>query len=457
IYVLEPTGDFWNFINQVRRDWHSNHTVLGPGSFFDVNGELGNDSARLSHYLKWRKLRVAMLSPWLDYDPGSMDRILTRDEYKVMMQRAAAAIKAADPEVKCLGCIETDWVTIYPERIEGGEHLPVDGMKGQHGPTVIGPPLAALIERSGLPWVDSMKRDAEGGALVELYSRGGKPQIALGVYPATGNYQAKFLMDQARFLCEEVGLDGFYIDEFSLFWVRSYDRWDGYTVDLDPRTGRIVRQYTDASIAGIDFRKQLCEYALSRGAVMVCNTFATTCTENALPVIRFAETWSTFDVRNLPLTGKPPYNAYIGAGQLGTPLGLGVLRPPDRVNSAELLMRGIVNYLRHGMLYYHYFYGDIPQTGEGSGEYGPINHMFPITPRRLFEGGVEGEERTITCVSGTYHWGHNEKPNVLVFGGDGRQLKGNESLRKVPGGWEVEVRLRDWLEIAVIEPAGLVS
>ena len=45
-------------------------------------------------------------------------------------------------------------------------------------------------------------------------------------------------MEQARFLCEEVGLDGFYIDEFSLFWVRSHDRWDGTTVDVNPRTGQ---------------------------------------------------------------------------------------------------------------------------------------------------------------------------------------------------------------------------
>ena len=450
VYALKPTGEAFEFINRVRRDWHSNHTVLGPASFFDASDTIINDPVRLKAYLTRRKLRVAMLSPWLDYDPGSMDRVMVREEYKAMMQRAAASIKAADPEVKCIGSIETDWVTIHPDRLPGGDRFPVDG-PGGHGPTAISAELTRVIEQSDVPWKDSLKRDIEGRGIVELYSRGGKPQTALGVYPRPGNYQAQFLMDQAKFICEEAGLDGFYIDEFSLFWVKSHDRWDGWTVDLNRHTGEILRQYTDASVAGIDFRRGLCEYALSRKGVMVANTFATTAAENALPVMRFAETWSSFDVRSLPMRGKPPFNANIASGQLGTPIGLGVLAPPQGVNSAELLMRGIILYLRHGVLYYHYFYGDLPETGEGSGEYGPINHMFPITPIRLFEGGIEGEERTITCVSGAYPWRHEQKPTVLVFGPDGREVKGDYSVQTTKAGWEVELRLKDWAEIAVIE------
>ena len=115
-------------------------------------------------------------------------------------------------------------------------------------------------------------------------------------------------------------------------------------------------------------------------------------------------------------------------------------------------MRGIILYLRHGMLYYHYYYGDIPESGEGSGEYGPINHMFPITPVRLFEGGIEGEERTITCISGSYAWRHEKEPTVLIFGPDGRPKQGGFDVREHKGGWAVDLRLNDWTDIAVIEP-----
>jgi len=450
VYVLPPTGEALPLVNAIRRDWGSNHTILGPGSFFDANDPIISDPARLRAYLERRKLRVAMLSPWLDYDPGSMDRVMPREEYRAMMQRAAAAIRAAGPEVQCLGSIETDWVTIYPETIPGGEKLPVDG-PGGHGPTWISPEATAVLDASDLPWKDSMKRDETGRAMLELYTRSGKPQTALGVYPRVGNYQARFLLEQARFLIEDCGLDGFYIDEFAPYWVRSHERWDGFTADLDRRTGAVVRQYTDAGLVGAEFRLELSEYALSRGKVMVGNTFATTCAENARPVMRFAETWSSFDVLGLPEIGKPPYNQYIASGQLGTPIGLGVLQPAGQIPSAELLMRGLILYLRHGVLLYHYFYGDVPEAGEGSGEYGPINHLFPITPVELFEGGIIGEERIISCVSREFTWSGPREPRVLVFGMDGRRTEGGSDLRRAGDGWIVSFRLRDWEEIGVVE------
>ena len=450
VYLLPPTGTPWPLINRVRDDWGANHTILGPASFFDATDPILADPPRLEAYLERRRLGIAMLSPWLDYDPGTLDHVLRRDEYRTLMQRAMGALKAADPRAKCIGCIETDWVTIDPARLEGGDRLPTAG-PGRSGPTRIGPDLAGVLEGSGLPWLDSLKRDAEGGALLELYMRGGKPQVALGVYPAPGNHQARFLLDQARFLVEEVGLDGFYIDEFSLFWVKSHDRWDGTTVDMDPRTGRITGCYTDAGLAGIQPRRALCEYALRPGLVMVANTFATTAWENRAPIQRFAETWSNFDVLSLPATGKPPLMPELARGQLGTPIGLGALAPQGRVNSAELLMRALVLYLRHGMVYYHYFYGDVPESGEGSGEYGPINHMFPLTPLRLFEGGLEGRERTITCISGTYSWRGRARPTVLVFGPDGRPVAPHAAVRRAKPGWVVDLQLTDWTDIAVIE------
>lgn len=39
--------------------------------------------------------------------------------------------------------------------------------------------------------------------------------MSLPVYPAPGNHQHEFLQQQAKFLLDEVGMDGFYIDEFN--------------------------------------------------------------------------------------------------------------------------------------------------------------------------------------------------------------------------------------------------
>ena len=60
-----------------------------------------------------------------------------------------------------------------------------------------------------------------------------------------------------RFLLEEVGLDGIYIDEFNQAWnrsVRSYSGWDGVSVEINPQTGEIARKYVSCGLAGIPSR-----------------------------------------------------------------------------------------------------------------------------------------------------------------------------------------------------------
>ena len=454
VYMMEPTGDAMDFINVVRRHWKSNHTLLGPCSFFHVAGSpLLNDPTALKKYLKRRRLGIAMLSsPWMDYDPGSLGHVLPREEYKTLMQRAMKTIKAADPNIKCVGCIEPPIVTIYPEKIKGGERLPVAKAGGSY--MRLTPQQIRIIMDSDLPWKDCAKRNRDGSMELELYMRGGRPQTALVVYPEPGNYQAKFLMEQVRFLVEEVGMDGIYTDGISFAWMRSYEKSDGTTVDIDPTTGRITSKYTNCGLVSTPVRHEFYDYITSRRLVWVSNSYATTALENALPVMRFRETWSDFDVTTMSRTGKPVFNPALAGGQLNTPIGLGVHHRTLKHPTAQHLMRGIILYLRHGMVYYHYIYPDLLESGPGSGEYGPINHMFPITPVRIFEGGIIGKERTITCVTGTYEWKHTARPTVLVFGPDGREKKGNFTLKKSPDGWRIDLRLNDWKDIAVIAGAG---
>ena len=107
-------------------------------------------------------------------------------------------------------------------------------------------------------------------------------------------------------------------------------------------------------------------------------------------------------------------------------------------------------YLRNGMLYYHYG-TKIPETGPGAGEYGAINHMFPITPVELGPGFVVGEERVVACVSGTYRWRQERRPKIVVFDIEGRPVAANAEVTKTTGGWNVELTVKDWAEIAVIE------
>ncbi len=396
------------------------------------------------------------MTPWLDYDPGSMDHVIHRSEYKQLMLNAVRALKSSHPDILCVGCIETDWVTIDPSRIMGGDKLP-RASGGPSGPVTLTPDQTRIIDAASLPWKDSYKRTADGDLVLELYTRGGKPQTAISVYPEIGNYQHSFLLGQLRFLIDEVGMDGFYIDQFSQAWAgstRTYDgRWDGVSVDIDLRTGRIRNKFVDCSLAGIPARLELCQYALSRGKIVIANTYATSMPEQSLPVYRFSETCWVFDPMSWEDSTKPPAVSRMFQGHLGSPIGLGVLAGPSKQDLARRIMKGVVTYLRNGLVYYHYACPDPPMMGKGSGDFGPVNHMFPITPLELGEGWIIGKERILAATSLDTLWEKRGKPVVRVFDLRGRALNADDrcNVRREKGKWRVLLSLRDWQEIAVVE------
>lgn len=452
IYPLAKGATYFDFVNQVRRDWRGNFKIEGPFFYFDLGDkqDLLNDPQKRRAYLQRKRLGVVALNPWLDYDPGSFDRVWTRDEFKERMQQAMRALKAADPNVKCVGCIETDWVTIDPERIPNGDKLP----KRAGGYTPLNVEETRIIDEANLPWKDSVKRKADGTLEMELYSRGGKLQTALSVYPAVGNYQHEFLLGQVKFLLDEVGLDGFYIDEFNQAWrggIPSYEGWDGLSAEVNPQTGRVGRRFVDCSLAGVASRVALAQYALQRGKIVIANTYATAQEEQSLAASRFQETQASFDPFAVADGIKPPEVAFLYRGALASPIGLGIVGVSGQEDTARRVMKAVVTYLRHGMLYYHYSIKDIPETGPGSGEYGPINHMFPITPVELREGCIVGKERIVTCVSGTFVWPAPAKPSVLLFDLNGREIPHTFAVTRSGKGWNVDMQLKDWAEIAIIE------
>ena len=445
VYLLEPTGDRFVLINRLRRDWKTNFTVEGPMDWLDAAPGCLMKRDALRQHIQRRNLKVVNLLPWLDYDPGSMDHVMTRDQYKAMAWKAAERIREVCPGTKVLGCIETDWVTIYPEKIEGGE-LITSGTQAQ---------VTRVIDAAELPWQDSVKRDVRGHLSIERYHRGGKPQFALGVYPAPGNYQHRFLLEQARFLIEDVGLDGLYIDEFSQAWsrsVRSYTGSDGVSADVDPATGRIREKFVDCSLVGIPSRVELIDYVRSRGKIIFANTYATSRREQSLPVFRFWEMQAFLDLSFVQRGKEPPLVPAMCQGVLASPLGLGVTAVGEKPG-AEGLMLGMMSYLRHGLLYCHYSYPALPQTGPTSGQYGPINHMYPMTPVELHKGWMKGKQRIVACVSFQTDWDLPREPNVLLFDLAGRQANGQGKVRLTGQGgqWHVEAGIDDWTEFLVLE------
>ena len=77
--------------------------------------------------------------------------------------------------------------------------------------------------------------------------------------------------------------------------------------------------------------------------------------------------------------------------------------------------------------------------------------MFPLTPVALHEGWIARNERIVTCVSGKFVWLARNKPAVLLFDLDGREKSHNSTPTRSGKDWKVDVKLKDWAEIAVIE------
>jgi hypothetical protein len=465
MYPLTREADYFTFINAVRRDWGTNFTVEGPWDFFDLidQQEMLGQPGRLKEHLTRKRLRVVAFRPWLDYDNFNWrsGRSVSRSEYKQLMRRGMAAFKTVNPGIKCLGCMQSNLVSLPSEMTQEFYEAipPEERVQGIHWFTN---EQMQLVRE--LPWKDSLVVGQDGRFIYELYYNGPKrqPLVAIAVHAIPGNAQFAYWMDQAKFILEEIGLDGLYVDQFSLAFRSdpsqryNYDRWDGVTADIDPTTGRIVRRYTDGAWVGVQAQKKLSEYVHSRSKIMVANTAASSQELQSSSIMRFIEGAEVLNTFAFAEGQEPPTDRHLCRAQLGSPIVLGYRpREPGAPGPeyARRVMEAAITYLKHGLLYYHYGHYGSDHFADGShpGNYDAITHMFPITPNELGRGFVIGKERIITCVSKTFAWRAMSKPTVLVYDINGLPAETSQSAKKTSNGWEVSLRLRDWRQIAIIE------
>ena len=254
-------------------------------------------------------------------------------------------------------------------------------------------------------------------------------------------------------------MDGVYMDSFSQawgdapIWRYSWDRWDGLTVSVSPDTGRIEERYLDAGFVGAEVRAEYIRTVLDKNRAVVCNSFPAVRETQSLPAFRFAEVEWFFNPLDLQRGEEPRLLRQLTASHLSSPIGLGHrpvrLGQPGTDNYARVIMKSVITLLRNGMLYYHYG-TEIPETGPGAGGYGPINHMFPITPTELGPGFVIGKERIVTAVSRTFDWPNAKSPEVLVFDVTGRPAKGEVRIGRTKDTWSVDLTIEDWENVGVI-------
>jgi hypothetical protein len=430
----------------VRREWDVNFTIQGPFQF-DLPADARNHA------------RLCAVGPWFDYNNGAG---MSREKYLETYSKLVAERRKTHPNDILMPLLENNLVSVDTRTLPGGEKIPTSpagGPRGTYGLELTKEQTAVL---AATPYADSVIRTEDGRIVIDTHYASA-PYINLMLYPRRGNYRQKQYFDQIDFMMDKVGYRGIYIDQFSLAWGplermdrRTLEQWDGHTVDIDPKTGRIARRYTDCALVGADARADVLKHILGKGGVAVCNSFPCVRQTQSLPVFRFAEMENDAVDSLVSTDGKPPCLASEAKGHLASPIILGIR--PERLGQrgkdhyGEIVTKAMIAGLRNGCLYYYYG-SRIPAEGPGAGDYGPGNHMFPFTPVELHSGWLLGKERLLTCVSGTYTWPGPKPPRCHRFDRAGREAAADFTVEPTADGHRVTVKLDDWNEIAVVETA----
>jgi hypothetical protein len=411
IYIVYPPS-YWNFINLVRRDWNVNYTIDGPLMFLGADYVIQTPIEDLKKMEAKRKWRLIAITPWHDYWDGYG---LTRGEYASIVKPAIDKLKKVKSDVKVLMCVELPLKELSPEEVaEYVDSIPVL----PNGELSLDKPY----QREVPP-----ERAAKG---YKLYD----------VYPEIGNKRFKEIIGYIDFAIDECGFDGIYFDSFMGHCYEvynTYDKWDGYSVDIDPKNFTVSRKYACLQLITRDAIKKIIEYVKSKSGVVVTNSRPPIKSIESLEIYTFYEKNTHSEGLHTELSTS--------ATHLHTPVCLGDINVRD---SLKDFMDDVRLQLKHGTLYYPYNV----RLPEGQEYYGVINYMFPFTPIAIYEGVLMGEERIITLKSGVYGWGDKSIVKCHLFDEDGQEIPADQRIKLLEEGGKTYVGvILDSGQIAILE------
>jgi len=350
-------GDYWDFINAVRRDEGRNGNTIEGGFAF-----IPRDARGLpEEYVERRNLRYASL-PCLTH-------------------------VADDPEIEIEGI---EFIHLPEERARLRSQF--DAIRARHPDLKLMFHIAHSLFSTNRPaelFPDSRVLDAAGNQVMyghdyansayfsrRRYEEGWRWYI---FYPAPGNSFHDAMMLAADLMIDDIGCGGAFMDGFMLGygspWI--YDRWDGHTVEIDPEAKTVTRQVGSVLLLSqpsmVEFTRRLHD----GGAVVIANSPVMTRTVGKLPLIVDQECVSGPDVH---------------LAQTSASLG-----SPSSISSEADVYRDVLDKLAWANLYFYY--------GEGELTYPSLpQQMYPITIEELRAGTVKGRERIVTMHSGVYGW-----------------------------------------------------
>ena len=378
-----PQGDYWSFVNAVRRNWGVNFTI--PGAFIFANrwpqGLTGDE------YAQWMHARG------LKYICGGIA------QYPDGMYAHGTGILFA-PEFVAR---ERDWMRKMAAA--GPELVPIAYFHAQ----------ICTEPESPTKYADSRLLDAQGKQM--NYPHG----FVLPLFvPTEENSYGKAIWGYLKCLTDDIGAKGIYWDEmsYSVERVAHGLPWDGCTVSIDPRTHEVEEQLTSVPLIMQPLALRLVDYVRGKGLFFMANSQAHTRTMMRKQIVRFVEAGSF---------------AAMADTNLGCPLGLGNRTiESTHVESAH----HVRELLKRGAVYYGHYYS------RPAAPWNFTSVMFPITPEQIGPGYVLGKERIHTAVSGRFGFTDGAAAEVYVVNANGeRVLSGMVSEVDEAGKRVYEIRM----------------
>ncbi len=377
-YTLEwavyanATGDYYDFINAVRRDEGRNNVTV-EGALAMIKGTQQKRDPSLvpdSRYFEVRNANCATvycLAACTD-DPTISLQSFEFVEYPKERERIRAmmdALRAVRPDIKGMFHVAQQlYSTNQPDRYF---------------------PDSRVVDADGKQAIYTY--DYGNGAYFsrERYEEGWRWWI---YYPTLDNSYGAALLDSADVMMDELGCRGVFVDGF--LWgyggEYTYNRWDGHSADVDPKTKTIARKKGSTLLLTQDAMIVYCRKIWGKGGVVIANNVIPTRTICSLPLIVEREIKEGPDVHLVP-----------------TPIALGNMT----ASRTEVgVYHDVLSKLRWGNLYFYYgepktlTYESVPKQ------------MFPITVQEVHGGTVKGKERLVTMNSGVYGWAGDRSLHV---------------------------------------------
>lgn len=446
-WALYPTAtdDYYDFINLVRRDHVKPVTIEGGCAFLAYQSVLEWPREVLADWLRHRHAKIVILvgghrgAPWLggyaklfydlagDYDEAAHLRDL---------KKAREILRSIDPEVRCIGPFET---ALTPE-------LPA----GEFAPRF---PDSTAYLPDGTP--DGWHFPVNPEARREFEQTKAHAYIS---YPTLDNSYYRHMRDIIERALREADLDGIYFDIFtyasSFRW--TYDRWDGRTVDIDPRAFTIARKKAELTKLSEDARAELVQFILDfkPGNVVVANHPPVAAKLRGLPIYSFTETLADY--------------GYV-LSHFSTPIMLGWTKGyNDNARSIDKAgtwweewatdadyFQDIRDKLSCGNLYYTYWTPPGRMNESTVTRSTILSRMFPVTVEEIRAGSIKGPERIITLHSGTYSWGDDRPAMAWVYDAEGRESPGElATARRDDGTLEFRIEVPPGGAAVIERPCG---